>query len=800
MKNKLFITSILLTSLITNYSFASNIKNNSNNINQEVKNQNYFNSIRLKWIDFLTGSKFINQLSPQEKVDYINSIDSSTENLLNKLILNNDKYIFENYKDMKNGVQVYGAYNNIKTLARAYNIPESKFYKSSEIKDKVNKAMEWMNKNAYYIGAPENGNWWQWELGIPKSINEIVAFMYEDMPQDKKELYLKTSQYFQPFARYSGYSPSAVYSSSPEKRISTGGNRMDTVIISFMRGVLMNDPVQILDATSAVGDVAEFVSNGDGFYKDGSFVQHGNIPYNGTYASVLFDGLGSVLYLTQNTPYEIKDKKINNIYEAIINGYSYLYINGGITDAVSGRSISRNNSSDLTRGVALLGSMALLSEGAPQPYKTQIQEFIKTAITENNSSYNIDSLKNLTIKNILLSIKNNSSIKPNKIYGTKIFSGMDRAIYKTKTDGKFVVSMHSSRIGNYESMNGENIKGWHTGDGMTYIYGIDSNQFTNFWPTVDLYHLPGTTESINNRNDKSGERRHKIKMSPKSWVGGSASNDMALVGMDFLSWNNETLGKKSWFMIDNSIIALGSNISSSDGVVHTTIDNRIINKFNSNKVYLNGKLMENNLNQLPNNLLITLEGNLPSEEFTYKILDADKVIVKKENREGNWKNVGGTSTTSLKENYFTAYIDHGKNPKNSKYSYIIIPMSNENILKNYDWNSIKINQQDENAHYISKKNIKAINYWKDSPYKVDKFKSYSTLSLIAKEENNILELWLADPTQLSQIHSTLEIDGKYSLIETNDKTLKIKDSGNKTILKFNTQNIGQSINIKLKKI
>lgn len=783
MKTKLCIFSLILGTFLNHNLFGNTLKNKETTNLSINHDKNIFISIRLKWVDFLTGRKFINNLSTEEKDNYITSINKSGESILSTFSVEKT--------NVKNGVDIYKAYTNLKILGKIYNTPGSKFYKSIIIKNKINSSLEWLNENAYYIGAPELGNWWQWELGIPKAINEIVALMYEEIPIENQKKYLKASQYFQPYAKYSGYSSSAVYSSSPDKRISKGGNRMDTVIISFMRGVLMNDPIQIADATSATTDVALYVSSGDGFYSDGSFVQHGNIAYNGTYASVLFDGLGTILYLSQNTPYAIKNKEINNIYKTILNSYSYLFINGGITDGVSGRAISRNNSSDITRGISLLESMALLIKGAPSEYKKDLDVFAKTAIIDNNSSYNINSIKNLTIRNILSSIENNSDIQPNNIYGSRIFSGMDRVTYKTKKNGKFFLSMHSSRIGNYESMNGENIKGWHTGDGMTYIYGIDSNQFINYWPTVDMYHLPGTTESISPRRDKSGERRHKIRMSSKSWVGGATNGSSSIIGMDFFSWNNKTSGKKSWFMIDNSIIALGSNISSSDGVIHTTIDNRIIKKDNSNKLSIDGNI--------PENTLITLEGNLPNENFIYKVLKGDKLIIRKEKRSGTWKSIGGSSEDIIKENYFKAYIDHGLNPTNSNYAYVLLPMFTERDLKSYNFDSIKINQLNEWAHFIEKNNIKAINFWKDAPYKIDKFKTYSTLSLLVEENKNELILWASDPTQLSKVRSTLEIDGLFSLVSSNDPTLKIKKRNNKTILKFNTNNIGQTIKIHLKK-
>ena len=272
-----------------------------------------------------------------------------------KLNKNQDRtFLIEGYENMGDGVHVMRTYENIKNIAKAYATPNTKYYKNPEIKKELIEYLDWLYDNAYHEGLPENGNWWQWELGIPKHLNDIMVLLYDDVPYEKRMKYLKASQYFQPFAEYSGVSPSASYSTSPDKRVSTGGNRIDTSIISFLRGVLMEDKVQVIDGAKAVADVGEYVTTRDGFYKDGSFIQHGNVAYNGTYASVLFDGLGSVLWLATGTQFEVKDERIDNVYESILNGYKYLFINGGINDSVSGRATSRDNSSDISRGKDLL--------------------------------------------------------------------------------------------------------------------------------------------------------------------------------------------------------------------------------------------------------------------------------------------------------------------------------------------------------------------------------------------------------------------------------------------------------------
>ena len=742
---------------ITKDSLNKDIVTSASLVSQSEKED--FKNMRLKWAEFLTGKESLQLQSPKVQKDTINTLNNmGNKNLENYNYDEARLSIYSDLEDMKNGIQIQTTYERLKNLSKVYVTPGTNFYKDEKIKKEILDSLEWLHESAYYEGAPEYGNWWQWELGIPKNINEIVAIMYDEISAENRMKYLKASQYFQPYAKYSGYSPSAKYSSSPDLRVSTGGNRMDTSIISFARGILMEDKEQVLDGVLAVGDVGEYVTSGDGFYRDSSFIQHGNIPYNGTYASVLFNGLGTMLYLTSGTQYEMTDERLNNIYNSITDGYSFLIINGGVTDAVSGRSISRDGGNELERGRGLVTSIAMISEGAPEPYKGQLRKLVKKALEENTAYDTTERIYNLKLKEIVKNIKNNESYEKNSSPKSKVFWGMDRVVHQGPKDIKFVISMHSSRIGNYETMNGENKKGWYTGDGVTYIYGENSDKSKDFWPTVDMYHLPGTTLSINERRDGSGERRHKSKMSPKSFVGGVTTGEVTLAAMDFLSWNNQTSGKKSWFLIDNTMFAMGSNINSSDGEIHTTIDNRIVD----------------------------------GENFRYTMLSEGEVVTKKEKRVGDWKNIGGKSEAPIEVEYITTYINHGKNPKNASYLYSV-------GLDEISKNDVEILSQNDKAHGIKIKDYIGINFWQDNQHKVDKYKSFSTLSLLALEKGDTLELWVSDPTQLSNVMSVLEVDGAYRLIETTDENLKVRTEKNKTILKIDNIRNGKTKYIKLVK-
>lgn len=803
MKKSIFIFTLLALT-ITSFSEEKKVavkENQKIEIKQSEKSD--YKKIRENWLEYLTGvpnKSNIAKMSKEELEETYLGNEKQADTSYAKLNKNQDRtFLIEGYENMGDGVHVMRTYENIKNIAKAYATPNTKYYKNPEIKKELIEYLDWLYENAYHEGLPENGNWWQWELGIPKHLNDIMVLLYDDVPYEKRMKYLKASQYFQPFAEYSGVSPSASYSTSPDKRVSTGGNRIDTSIISFLRGVLMEDKVQVMDGAKAVADVGEYVTTRDGFYKDGSFIQHGNVAYNGTYASVLFDGLGSVLWLATGTQFEVKDERIDNVYESILNGYKYLFINGGVNDSVSGRATSRDNSSDISRGKDLLTSLSLLSIGAGKEYQDEIKSLIKTVALENNSYNTIDKISNKIAKAIIRDIINDDSIKTLKVEGTKVYGAMDRAVSINEKGGKFVLSMHSSRIANYETMNNENVKGWYIGDGMTYVYGTDSTTFTEYWPTVDKYHLPGVTNSLRERGDKSGERRGQT--TSKAWVGGSCNGKEAFVGMDMISWNKATEMRKSYFMTDDgAILIAASNINSKDGEVHTTIDNRIIK---DGKIILNGKeIKEDTVIENPQNISLNFNENYKGENIGYKIVYAPQLNLKKETRTGSWKNIGGTSTEEITKDYFTAYINHGKNPKKSGFAYIILPMYSQEEVNNYDVSRFEIIKLDKETHIIKdkKSGVTGINFWKDSPTKELGIKAYSTLSVLLKENDEFLELWVSDPTQLANYKSVLEVDGKYEVIESSTENIQATISEEKIKIKIDLRNNGASEYIKLKKL
>ena len=804
MKRKLILLSMI--AILTNVSFGEEIGKSEKIVTCQLEKNEIKDCRKIinKWQEFLIGlpnSDSQIKMTDEEIKKVVSFNEKNADGYYSDINLSKDrKSIFKSFENMESGVDVLKQYDGLVKIVKAYATPGTKYYKKEEIKAQVIDALDWLYDNAYHENLPELGNWWQWEIGIPKKLNEILAIMYDEVPKDKKIKYLKASQYFQPYAKWSAFSPSASYSSAPHKRISTGGNRIDTSLICFIRGVLMEDRTQILDGLNSVAEVGKIVTEKDGFYKDGSFVQHDNVAYNGTYATVLFDGLGMILELIDGTEFKIESPEINNIYDSILKGYSYLMINGGVNDSVSGRSISRDNSSEIERGRDLVSSITLLSSKAPKEYRNDLYSMIKKIVLDNNFYSVIKKESKPKIKNILENIMADENIKPLKVEGTKIFGAMDRAVYTNSKEGKVVLSMHSNRIANYETMNEENLKGWYTGDGMTYIYGKDSSSFVEFWPTVDMYHLSGVTNSINKMENKAGERREKPTVSPKKFVGGVETGDVAFVGMDFISWNNKTTAKKSWLMIDGAVLALGSNITSTDGEIHTTIDNRILKK---GKIYIDGKeLNKNAIIKNPKNISINFNENYPDENIGYKIINSPELNINFTENKGSWKNIGGTLDTEIVKQYFSVYLNHGKDPKDETYAYVILPMFSKEEVENYDTSRFKIEKLDDKAHIVrdTKTDIVAINFWNAGENEFEGIKTKYPLSIIKDEKDGILKLYVSDPTQAQNENVSLKINGKYKLIEKSSDKILVKTENGVTKLNIDLKNNGSTEKIELKKI
>ena len=146
------------------------------------KNAYDYEKIRVKWGEFLTGVTSEDDLSSTEVQKVIQTNEKKDEKSYAQINKEkNKRYFLDEKEDMKSGIQILNSYNAIKNIAKVYATRGTKFYKNEEVKNQIIAGMDWLYDNAYHEGVPEVGNWWQWELGIPKAVNDILVLMADDI-------------------------------------------------------------------------------------------------------------------------------------------------------------------------------------------------------------------------------------------------------------------------------------------------------------------------------------------------------------------------------------------------------------------------------------------------------------------------------------------------------------------------------------------------------------------------------------------------------------------------------------------
>ncbi|SHO48412.1 polysaccharide lyase family 8 super-sandwich domain-containing protein [Anaerocolumna xylanovorans] len=779
-----------------------------------------FDTVRQKWSDRLTGNNFTD-ISDSDYIKNMEQMDKTAKAYIDTLIakptgtdtrttLWSDLNLKVSYKPSSNSADSAAfetAFERIYAMALAYASKGSQYYKNEALKTEIISALEWMYTNVYNenysVKDKLYGNWWHWQIGMPQNLANTVILMYDVLDKEFINKEVKTLEKFNENPNY------AYKVQGWGKMDMTSANLMDTSLVSALKSVIGRESTGISFSKDAVSTVLPYVTSGDGFYEDGSCIQHTNLAYTGGYGATLLKGIEKILFLADGTPWEVSDPNAENVYEWIWNGYRPLFANGAIMDMVSGRGIARPSRTDLTAGQGVLQGALLLSVTAPEPVKSNIQGFVKKHL-QSAMAYDENYLAGMSAgemteaKNIL----NNSGIIPED--GTpyfKMFSVMDKAVHHTD---KFSlgISMYSKRTGSFEYGNGENIKGYHMSDGALYLYNGDQSQFAdNYWPTVDPMRLPGITTDHTEGTISSTWNAHT---STKSWVGGSSVLDLyGSAGMEFEVENSSLTGKKSWFNFDNEVVALGAGITSSENKkTETIVENRKIN--GNNTLLINGTPEINSMGDsktMGNVSYAWLSGNLKdgSDSIGYYFPKAAELSLLREARTGSWRDINTSvpanseAAVPVTRNYLSLAIDHSSNPDKESYSYVLLPgLTAEETSSYQESPQIEILSNTDAVQAVREKTlgVSGYNFW--SKGSVNGIASDGPSSITVKETEDGLILGISDPTQL-QASVSITLDGTYE-VKSGDGSIAVSAENGKTGIAVTTAGVqGKTFYAELKK-
>lgn len=790
--------------------------------------------MRARWQTYVTGGTI--DTSDSDINGNVGAIVSTAQTRLNAYIAKTNRTtdcLFNDLCNWTTSANLTSNYLHVLDMVLAYTTQSASnpYYRSKVLRGQIVESLQWLHDNHYNPNIAQYNNWWDWEIGIPKALGKILIPIYDDLETDNSAL---ISGYVDAMDHFNADPTNETWPAQNPPVAMTGANLLDKVVGRIFSGMLANDSAKITAARNAMPPVYNTVTSNDGFYDDGSFIQHHYISYIGGYGSTLIDDMTNLMYLTSNTNWSFSSTELQTITGWVNNSIAPFMYGGAAMDMTRGRGISRPATTDHDAGKAMAVSVRRLADAVDAATAARISGMIKGWI-QSDKTFNSTSGCTSACYFSGLSLYDMTRVKQLLADATvpaaavvpmsRTYASMARAVHITPTFG-FALSMFSDRISSFEFGNGENKKGWLTGAGMTTMYTDDETQFGgNFWATVNYGRLPGTTVDGANFTNPVNWAFYGNALGSLRWTGGSSVlGAYTSAGMEFdmtgflsrqgqagVSPSNMT-GRKSWFMMDDRIVALGSDLADTMGTpVETIVDNRKLvppsagsaggdNKLTiNNSVYSSAALGAGPQN-VPGVQWAHLQGssqNTCSPALSGSCANGSKGIgyifptpvsltVIREGRTGAWADVGTGSTTQVTDNYLSLAIPHGVNPTSASYAYVLLPNKSAAEVNALATNpGISILSNGNGVHAVLYAPVGGIvtrvvgaNFWNPGGGAVGingaKYLTSSTkASVTVAETRSQLSVAVSDPTEANTDTVTVEINHRASSVGAVDSAISV---------------------------
>lgn len=562
----------------------------------------------------------------------------------------------------------------LRAMARAYALPGTGLTAEPGLGTAVAAGVEHFVRRVYSPGAEPVGNWWDWQIGTPRALLDAAVLAEPYLTGERTAALCEAVDEFVPERRLDDYVGT-----------STGANRVDLCTVMLLRAAAGSDPGRAALAASALSPVFPYVTEGDGFYRDGSFIQHGSVPYQGGYGAVLLSGLATLLAVLRGTPWEITDPAVRNVLDAVERSFAPFVHDGACMDLVRGRGIARGSYGDHRRGREIAAAVLVLAEAAPAAERARWRATVKGWAARDAAKPMLAAAErsDLAFHARLAAVLEDDAVPAaEEPVGHRLFPMSARAVHR-RPGWCAALSMASSRVARYEYGNGENLRGWHTGSGMLYWWaaGHGDHYSDAFWPTVDPYRLPGTTVSTRGLPDGAGGAWGDT-CPPADWVGGVTDGLYAAVGQHLYGLESTLEAYKSWFFLDDAVVCLGAGVTCRDGVpVETVVDNR------------------------RTGASLTVEDGWAHLEGHGGYVLPTGVGTLREQR-----TAGGATRA-----YTTLWLDHGVDPAGAGYVYHLMPGASREATRaraaDPGWARVLANTSARQGVEVAALGITAVNFW-----------------------------------------------------------------------------------------
>lgn len=518
-------------------------------------------------------------------------------------------------------------------------------YNNTIYKEAVKKGLEY-----WYNSKTIDPNWWYNKIYFPQNLGEILLLMRE----------------------FEGFIPRTSATGIDETKLITlfqpqainditymgvGANATDIGLHYIYRGILNKDSVLLENTRTRLElTVADNIKN-DLVYHD-----HGPQIQISSYGWVLANGIIELASYLAGTKaaFDVNSQNFSKLV-SFIRETQISSIRGTSWDfSVMGRAISRVNA--MNAGLNYLQRMAdLIDPNNKDVYLDAIQRLNGTKTPE----YNVREF--------------------NKHYWSSDYTQHARKSYL------FTVRNVSTRTVEAETGNGENLKANFFSHGATFI-SVDGSEYKNIMPYWDWRMIPGTT--FPQINQFSARTAWGTNFGKSTFVGGVSDGRYGATVLDLNYTATTTKAKKSWFYFDDEIVCLGAGISDNSGFnVRTTINQaKMLNQsYSVEKGSITEKSQSVSSTEYSNSNLLYLRNG----KIAYFFPEQGNIKYTMKSQIGTWKDINSLEgSTTVESGYvFSMWFDHGINPTNGSYSYIVVPgIDTQEKAKSYDVSSIKIIQ------------------------------------------------------------------------------------------------------------
>jgi hyaluronate lyase len=611
-------------------------------------------------------------------------------------------------------------FDRLERMALAYANPSSTYYQNAALATAVVNGLNWMVANVYN-GTNVYDNWYHWMITGAQNFANAALLVFPELSQAQITSYYSKIQYYGPSGGPNGLSP---WPTSYRWSLLTGANTAEAALVMTLNAILNKTDSKLTEANTNLAKVFAPVTSGDGFYADGGYIFHFNAVENGSYGLSLIEAVSLATNLLYGTQWAIPEDDASEAYDNWIpQGLMPFYYRGAMMHMIRGRSYTTSGSTGAKageEGIALMQQVALF---APISQANNLTAFANS---------------------------------PHLAVGQYMFPSIDRAVAH-RSNFSLGLSLSSSRTCNFDPMRNtpstqNNDKGWNTADGMTSLYvGATDTHFTdNIWPTMDWFHMTGTTAEQNYQAQPGTPS--------ENWAGGAEVSGYGVAGMSLHPVDSSTAsstlyGKKSYFMLEKEVVCLGSGITAgSANEIHTTVENRRMGGGTTSvNLWVDGVATSRSLNwgttlTRPKSCAIEGVGG-------YYFPDSpNNIRAEFVPSSGTWTDIHPTDsdTTTYTDNYLRLIFNHGARPSGATYAYTLLPAMTPSEVAGYAYNpqtTILSNTDTLQAVKNPALGVVAANFWNTSGGAADLLTVNKSCSIIVRETYNSISVGLSDPSQ-----------------------------------------------------